>query len=799
VIYPTFVLPIDAGRQLSIRAIDASLARDRAILILAQKDKETDEPTPGDLYQVGTACHILRMKKNPDGSVQMLVQAVQRARVTGYTRARDFLEASVELLAPPSGEPHLEVEALSRQVRARFDEAQRSGKYIQPEIAQYISSIEEPGQFADFLAFHFDLKVPQKQEVLETVKVTDRLRKVLVFLDQELELLKMQQRIQTQVKEEIDKNQREYFLREQLKAIQKELGQVTSNGADEVEEFREKLEALELPEVVGDEADRELGRLERMHPDSAEASVIRTYLGWITDLPWNSLSVDHHDVAAAAKVLEEDHYGLEKVKDRVLEYLAVRHLRRLRAEKGDLPKEEANKGPILCFAGPPGVGKTSIARSIARALGRKYVRISLGGARDESDIRGHRRTYIGAMPGRIMQGLKQAGTRNPVFLLDEVDKLGHSYQGDPSAALLEVLDPGQNDSFVDHYLGVSFNLSAVMFVTTANFVSQVPGPLLDRLEVIEFGSYLEPEKIEIAKRYLVPRQITENGLKESQVRVSDKAVQKVIASYTREAGVRNLERELGSLLRKAARKIAAGEAKRVRITEAVVEKYLGPAKVLPEIEAREDLVGVATGMYYTPVGGDIMFVEATAVKGKAGLVLTGHLGEVMKESARAALTFAKSNAARLGISAERLEESEVHIHVPAGAVPKDGPSAGVTMATALVSSLTGKPVRRDLAMTGEITLQGRILPIGGIKEKVLGARRAGIKVIVMPKQNSPDLDEIPLHLRRTMEFKLVDRLEEVFELAFRRPTAGHRRRRPPARSTKSQRRPSRGRQAPAAP
>jgi ATP-dependent Lon protease len=799
VIYPTFVLPIDAGRQLSIRAIDASLARDRAILILAQKDKEIDEPTSGDLYPVGTACQILRMKKNPDGSVQMLVQAVQRARVAGFTRTRDFLEASIELLAPPADEPHLEIEALSRQVRAKFEEAQRSGKYIQPEIAQYITSIDDPGQFADFLAFHFDLKVPQKQEILETVRVTERLRKVLVFLDQELELLKMQQRIQTQVKEEIDKNQREYFLREQLKAIQKELGQVTSDGPDEVEEFREKLDALELSEVVLDEAERELGRLERMHPDSAEASVIRTYLGWITDLPWNSLSEDHHDIAAAAKVLEEDHYGLDKVKDRVLEFLAVRYLRRLRAEKGDLPREEANKGPILCFAGPPGVGKTSIARSIARALGRKYVRISLGGARDESDIRGHRRTYIGAMPGRIMQGLKQARTRNPVFLLDEVDKLGHSFQGDPSAALLEVLDPAQNDTFVDHYLGVPFDLSAVMFLTTANFVSQVPAPLLDRLEIIEFGSYVEPEKIEIARRYLVPRQVKENGLRDSQIHVSDKAIQKVIASYTREAGVRNLERELGSVLRKAARKIAEGEAKRLRVTEAVIEKYLGPAKILPEVEAREDLVGVATGMYYTPVGGDIMFVEATSMKGKAGLVLTGHLGEVMKESARAALTYAKSNAASLGIPPERLEESEVHIHVPAGAVPKDGPSAGVTMATALISSLTGKPVRRDVAMTGEITLQGRVLPIGGIKEKILGARRAGIKTVILPRQNGSDLDEIPLHLRRAMEFKLIDRLEEALQLALREPTTGRRKSGERVRPPGSRRRPDRRREAPANP
>jgi len=554
-------------------------------------------------------------------------------------------------------------------------------------------------------------------------------------------------------------------LREQIKALQRELSG-SSDDDDEIEMFREKLESLDLPQEALEEAERELNRLARMHPDSAEASVIRTYLTTMTELPWNERSDDNLEIDKASKILDSDHYGLEKIKDRVLEYLAVRKLKMERAEAGDLDAEEINKGPILLFAGPPGVGKTSIAKSIAKSLGREYVRISLGGARDESDIRGHRRTYIGSMPGRIIQGIRRAGTKNPVFLLDEIDKLGSSYQGDPSSALLEVLDPAQNNSFVDHYLGVPFDLSEVLFVATANYVQAIPEPLMDRMEMLEFSSYIEQEKLEIARRYLLPRQVRENGLKEKQISISDGAISKLITSYTREAGVRNLERTLGTLARKGARRIAEGDAKRVRMTERSLEQYLGSERFTPESENEEDDVGVATGMYYTPVGGDILFVETSITPGKGGLVLTGQLGDVMKESARAALTYAKSNAERFGIDQDKLDNSEIHIHVPAGATPKEGPSAGSAIASALISALTNIPVRKDVAMTGEITLRGRVLPIGGLKEKMLGAKRAGIKHIMFPEKNNSDLNDVPSHLRRSLDFHPVHNLDEVLEVAL---------------------------------
>jgi len=596
----------------------------------------------------------------------------------------------------------------------------KEGRYLSPEVTQFVLNLEDPSQLADYIAFHMDFRLEDKQKILETASASERLKQVLVLLDAELELIETQKRIQQQVKEEIDKNQREYFLREQMKAIQKELH--GEEGEEEVEEYRERIAALSLPEAVKGEVERELNRFARMHPDSAEASVIRTYLDWIVNLPWNTRTEDHVDLKQAKEILEEDHYGLEKVKDRVLEYLAVRKLKLERAKRGEIPEEEVAKGPILLFVGPPGVGKTSIAKSIAKSLGRKYVRISLGGVRDESDIRGHRRTYIGAMPGRIIQALRQAGSKNPVLLLDEVDKLGVSYQGDPASALLELLDPAQNKEFTDHYLGVPFDMSETLFICTANFPENIPGPLMDRMELIEFTSYIEQEKLEIAKRYLLPRQMLENGLKENQVVITEAALSRLITHYTREAGVRNLEREIGSLLRKAARTILETGKKRVRITEGDLEKYLGPARFMPESEAREPQVGVATGMYYSPVGGDIMFIEATVMPGKGNLVLTGQLGDVMKESARAALTYAKKNAQRFGIPLERFDNSDIHIHVPAGAVPKEGPSAGIAITTALVSALADVPVRHDVAMTGEITLTGRVLPIGGVKEKVLGAR-----------------------------------------------------------------------------
>ncbi|WP_457636651.1 endopeptidase La [Oceanithermus sp.] len=763
VIYPTMVMPIDAGRPISVRAIDEALNGERVVLIVSQRDKEVEEPKPDDLYQFGTLANILRMRKNSDGSVQMLVQAFARARVEEYQQEEGYISARVSPVADQPGD-EVEMRALFREVQQRFAAILKEGKYLSPDVAQYIQKLEDPSQLADYIAFHMDFKLEDKQKVLEMANVAERLRRVLVLLDAELELIETQRRIQKQVKEEIDRNQREYFLREQMKVIQKELH--GDEGEEEVEEFRQRIEELNLPENVRKEVDRELGRLARMHPDSAEAAVIRTYLDWIVNLPWNTRTEDNLDIERAKKILDEDHYGLEKVKDRVLEFLAVRKLRYERAKRGEIPAEEVNKGPILLFVGPPGVGKTSIAKSIARALGRKYVRVSLGGVRDESDIRGHRRTYIGAMPGRIIQGLRTAGSKNPVFLLDEVDKMGQSFQGDPAAALLEVLDPAQNKEFTDHYLGVPFDLSEVLFIGTANFPQLIPAPLMDRMELIEFTSYIEQEKLEIAKRFLLPRQLAENGLSRGQVHITEAALMKLITHYTREAGVRNLEREIGSLLRKAARRILEEGKKRVRITERDLEKYLGPPRYTPEAEAREPQVGVATGMYYTPVGGDIMFVEASIMPGKGQLILTGQLGDVMKESARAALSYAKKNAERFGIPLEKFEKSDIHVHVPAGAIPKEGPSAGIAITTALVSALTEVPVRHDVAMTGEITLTGRVLPIGGVREKVLGARRAGIREVILPKQNEPDLRDIPRNLQRDMTFHFVENLDQALDLAL---------------------------------
>jgi ATP-dependent Lon protease len=762
VIYPSIVQSVDAGRSISVNALQAAADGEKQILIVSQRDKEIDEPAAGDLYTIGTLCTILRMRKNPDGTVGTLVQAQNRARVVRYHFGPEYIEAELEILEDVNADP-ASIQAMKRELETRFNEVVRN-KSLQQDTVQFIQTLENGSQLADHIAFNFDFKMEDRQGILEELNVLERMKRVLVLLVSELELAQTQQRIQQQVKEEIDRNQREYFLREQMKAIQKEL-RGEEEGDDEVEAFRAKIAALNLPEDSQKEVERELNRLARMHPDSAEASVIRTYLTWVTELPFNTRSEDQIDINAAAKMLEDDHYGLEKVKDRVLEFLAVRQLRKARAEKGELDAAEVNKGPILVFVGPPGVGKTSIAKSIASSLGRKYVRIALGGARDEADIRGHRRTYIGALPGRIIQGLKTAGTKNPVFLLDEVDKLGSSYQGDPSSALLEVLDPAQNGNFTDHYLGIPFDLSEVMFIATANYPEQIPAPLLDRMEFIEFSSYIEAEKLEIAKRYIVPRQTTENGLKDNQVLLTDGALQKLIQHYTREAGVRNLEREIGTLLRKAARRLASGDLKRVRIGESDLEKYLGPQRFQVETENKDDLVGVATGMFYTPVGGDILFVETSVMPGK-GLILTGQLGDVMKESARAALSYAKKNAERFHIPLSKIDDSEIHVHVPAGAVPKEGPSAGVTMTTALISALTGVPARHDVSMTGEITLTGRVLPIGGLKEKVLGARRAGIKHVVLPKQNEADLHDIPLHLRRTMTFHPCETLDQVLEVAL---------------------------------
>jgi len=664
---------------------------------------------------------------------------------------------------------------LHREARERAAELGQKSGLPEEVVRQVLEGVAEPGRLADLVAGYLEIPPAERQGLLETLSVEDRLRRVLVHVQLQIGVLDAQEHIKSQVQEELGERQREMFLREQMKAIRKELGD--EDEVVEGDELRKRFAALELPEAAKKEVERELQRLERANRDSMEAQVIRTYLETMAELPWNKRAEESLDLKRAGEILEQDHYGLKDVKDQVLEFLAVRQLRQRAPQEesqGNDDDKEA-KGPILLFVGPPGVGKTSIAKSIARAMGRPYVRISLGGARDEADIRGHRRTYVGAMPGRIIQGMKQAGAKNPVFLLDEVDKLGVSFQGDPAAALLEVLDPAQNDSFTDHYLGVPFDLSEVLFIATANFPQSIPGPLLDRLEMVNFAGYTEREKLEIAKRYLVPRQLRDNGLSSEQLEITDAALSEVTTSYTREAGVRQLEREIGKLGRKVARKIAGGGVERVRVDAGDVDDLIGRPKVHPEHKAREDQVGVATGMYYTPVGGDIMFVEASVMRGKGELVLTGQLGDVMKESARAALTYAKSHADQLGIPEEAFAGTDIHVHVPAGAIPKDGPSAGVTMATALVSALSRRSARHDLAMTGEITLRGRVLPIGGVKEKVLGAVRAGIRTVVLPKENAADLEDLPEDVRSSLKVHLVEDLDEVLTLALRgaRFEAGH--------------------------
>jgi len=850
VIFPGTAVPISAGRPGTLQAIEAALAGDRRMLAAAQRENR-DEVEADNLYSVGTVVRIAQVQRG-GGGVQLLIHGEHRAMALQYVDTPDRgLTAHVREmhdLAPVNAEDPAFI-ALYRELRERAAElGKRRG--IPPEmLQQFMDGIQEPGQFADLVAFYVEMGSEAKQKLLEVLSVEERLRSLLLIVQRQLALIEAQEEIQQQVQEELGERQREMLLREQMKAIQRELGE--EDEGREIEELREKLEALELPEAAKEETMRELGRLERTNPQSAEYQVIRTYLEWVADLPWNVRTEDKLELPQAEEILHEDHYGLEDVKDRVLEFLAVRQLAARRAEaevmeeaaaegaadagaevlanippevEGPIeedpvsaamrglagaepapsaaPEAEAEedevekqvkeakarataKGPILLFVGPPGVGKTSIAKSIARALGRKYVRIALGGARDEADIRGHRRTYVGAMPGRIVQALKQAKTRNPVILLDEVDKLGVSYQGDPSSALLEVLDPAQNHEFTDHYLGVPFDLSEVLFIATANYQQNIPAPLFDRMESVEFRGYTEMEKKQIALRYLVPRQLEDSGLREGELEVSDGALEAVITEYTREAGVRQLEREIGKLARKAARRIAAGGVEVVKVDTDGVKDFLGRTRVHPERAGGEDQVGVATGMYYTPMGGDIMFIEVSAQQrtqqsasaaaaegesqhaGFGNLVLTGQLGDVMKESARAALTYARANAVRYGIDPRKAWGSEIHIHVPAGAIPKDGPSAGVALSAALVSVLSGTPVRADVAMTGEVTLTGRVLPIGGVKEKLLGAWRAGIRTILIPSANQADLDDLPADVREQMEVHPVESIDQALSIALR--------------------------------
>jgi ATP-dependent Lon protease len=803
VVFPGVAVPISAGRPGTLKAIEAALAGDRRVFAVAQRENR-DEVEIDNLYTVGTVVRIAQVQRGV-GGMQLLIHGESRGLALHFSESPDDgLVADVRAMQDqePIKEDDPAFQALYREVRDRSTELGKRRGIPQEMLQQFLDGVTDPGPFADLVAFYIELEPGRKQKLLETLGVEDRLRTLLVHVERQLALLEAQEDIQQQVQEELGERQREMLLREQLKAIQRELGE--EDEGQEVEELRQRLEELELPEAASEEVERELGRLERTSPQSAEYQVIRTYLETVAGLPWNVRTEDKLELDAAEQILDEDHYGLQDVKDRVLEFLAVRQLAARRAvgeveeahveddedagetvqrEKVEAKARATAKGPILLFAGPPGVGKTSIAKSIARALGRQYVRIALGGVRDEADIRGHRRTYVGAMPGRIVQALKQAKSRNPVILLDEVDKLGISMQGDPSSALLEVLDPAQNHEFTDHYLGVPFDLSEVLFIATANYVQNIPAPLFDRMESVEFRGYTEQEKQKIAEQYLIPRQREEAGLEEGEFSIQPAALHSVISEYTREAGVRQLEREVGKLARKAARKIAAGRTRAVRVSPKHVRDFLGRSRVHPEKAGLENQVGVATGMYYTPMGGDIMFIEVSASQrssqaaaaaaeadsapsGMGNLVLTGQLGDVMKESARAALTYARAHAIRYGIDPRKAWGSEIHIHVPAGAIPKDGPSAGAAMTTALVSALSDRPARADVAMTGEVTLTGRVLPIGGVKEKLLGAYRAGIKTIILPRANAADLEDLPAEVVKALEVHPVETIDQVLAVAL---------------------------------
>jgi ATP-dependent Lon protease len=762
VVFPYMIVPLFVGREMSIKAIEHAMSNDKMILLITQKDVNIETPTVDDLYTIGTAGTILRTLKLPDARLKILVQGLAKVRVKRFVQTEPFYMGETEkVIDKKLPQLTIEVEALMRSIKEQMDKSVSLGKSFLPDVIVLIENIEDPGKLADLVASNLSLKAEQAQELLEITDPVARLKKINEILNREIELLLVQQKIQSDAKGEIDKTQREYFLREQLKAIQKELGEIDER-TEEIRELKKKIEEAKMPEKVEKEAEKQLKRLEKMHPDSAEAGTIRTYIDWLVELPWSKSTRDNLDLKSAKKVLDEDHYDLERVKERILEYLGVRKLK------------EKMKGPILCFVGPPGVGKTSLGRSIARALGREFYRMSLGGMRDEAEIRGHRRTYVGAMPGRIIQGIKSAGTNNPVFMLDEVDKIGMDFRGDPASALLEVLDPEQNFAFTDHYLGVPFDLSNVMFITTANLIDPIPSPLRDRMEIITLSGYTAEEKLGIAKNFLIPKQLKEHGITEKDLRIHNSALLQIITHYTREAGVRNLEREIANICRKVARKIAEGKIKTYHVSASNLSKYLGVPKFLPEEEMEKDETGVATGLAWTETGGDIIYIEATTMKGKGNLTLTGQLGDVMKESAHAALSYIRSRAKTLGINNELFSKNDIHIHVPAGAIPKDGPSAGITMATAIASAFTGKPVNKTIAMTGEVTLRGRVLPVGGIKEKTLAAKRMGIKKIIIPKRNKKDLEEIPRYIKKDIEFIMVETMDEVLKHALKKNSKRHR-------------------------
>jgi ATP-dependent Lon protease len=751
VVFTDMVLPLFVGREKSVRAVQEAVAKEGYMFLATQKDPAVENPNTEEIYSTGTISRVLRMLKLPDGNVKILVQGFAKAKVVQYTRKRSLYRVKYEYIEEkPVDDINLEVEALMRNVREHCEKILVLRGEMTGDVITVLQSVEEPGKLADLVASNLRLKIEDSQRLLEIVDPVKRLKKVNDLLAREVQLSSMQAKIQSDVKDEISKSQRDFFLREQVRAIYRELGEQDEN-LQEYEEYRKKIKQARMPQEANKEAANQLQRLEKMHPDSAESTVVRTYLDWLVEMPWKKSSKDVIDIKRAKITLDKDHYGLDQVKDRILEYLSVRKLN---------PKM---KGPILCFVGPPGVGKTSLGQSIARAMKRKFIRISLGGMRDEAEIRGHRRTYIGAMPGRILQGMKQCSTNNPVFMMDEIDKLGSDFRGDPSSALLEALDPEQNSEFSDHFLNLPFDLSKVMFILTANSTDSIPSALLDRMEVINLSGYTEEEKMTIACRHLIPRQIIENGLKPKSVSISAAALRQVIAEYTCEAGLRNLEREVGTICRKVARKIAEGRKKAFKITRGNLHQYLGVARYIPEMDQENSQIGLATGLAWTQVGGEVLYVEASLIGGKGELIVTGQLGDVMQESVRAAVTYTRANIQTLGIKKTDFDNMDLHIHVPAGAIPKDGPSAGIAMATALISTLSGRAVRNDVAMTGEVTLRGRVLPIGGLKEKSLGALRAGIRKIIIPEKNKKDLTDIPPIVRRKIKFIPVRHMEQVLE------------------------------------
>ncbi|MFZ5645281.1 MAG: endopeptidase La [Bacillota bacterium] len=746
------VIHLDVGREKSVQAIEEAMIQERVIFLATQKEAQTDDPGEEDIYQIGTVAEVKQLLKLPGGTIRVLVEGLNRARIRKYTAHEPFFKVEIDQYSEDFKKTP-EVEALMRNLVYQFEQYVKLSKRIPPETVVSVVNLEDPGRLGDIIASHLSLRIEDKQSILEAVDIVKRLERLCSIVAKELEIVELERKINIRVRKQMEKTQKEYYLREQIKAIQRELGEKDERAA-EGEEYREKIAEAKLPKEVEEKALKEVERLEKMPPMAAESAVVRNYLDWLLALPWSKGTRDRLDINEAERILEEDHYGLKDPKERILEYLAIRKL----AKK--------MKGPIICFVGPPGVGKTSLGRSIARALERKFVRISLGGVRDEAEIRGHRRTYVGALPGRIIQGMRTAGSKNPVFLLDEIDKMSMDFRGDPSSALLEVLDPEQNGTFSDHYIEAPFDLSNVMFITTANVQHNIPRPLLDRMEVIYISGYTEEEKVQIALRHLVPKQVKEHGLTKQMVSISENVIRKIIREYTRESGVRNLERSIASLCRKAAKQIVAGKAKKVNISTQNIEGMLGTPRYRYGVAEQDDQVGVATGMAWTEVGGDTLSIEISVYKGNGKIILTGKLGDVMKESAQAGYSYVRSRSAELDIEEEIFEKNDIHVHIPEGAIPKDGPSAGITMACALASAITGLKVRHDVSMTGEITLRGRVLPVGGIKEKVLAAHRAGIKTIILPKDNKKDLDEVPVNVKKNLEFKLVDHMDEVLDIAL---------------------------------